>query len=97
MLAIGFDDLDADIRYEIDADRVMMTPEHARRIWRFVRAHREHVELIVCHCEAGVSRSPAVAAAVCHALGGDAAPFFRDFMPNPHVHRLMLGAATEGR
>lgn len=72
---------------------VLMMPEDAREIWSAVQQHRDHVETILVHCEAGISRSPAVAAAICRALGQDDSSFFRDYQPNRHVYRLVLQAA----
>ena len=72
----------------------LMTAEDAERIARFVAAHQKSVSLIVCQCEAGMCRSPAIAAAVARALGQDDRRFFRDFDPNRHVYRLILRAMT---
>ena len=69
---------------------VAMTPQQADAIWEFVGKHKEHVDAIVVHCEAGHSRSPAVAAAICEIFGGNGHRFFRGKEPNLHVYRLML-------
>ncbi len=69
-----------------------MTPAHAREIRRFVEEHLERLELIVVHCDAGVSRSPAVAAALWRWLEGTRGPFFETFRPNPHVYRTVMDA-----
>jgi hypothetical protein len=37
-----------------------------------------------------MSRSPAVAAAICKGLGGDDRRFFREYQPNEFVYRLVL-------
>ena len=71
----------------------LMTTRQAGAIWRFVRQHQDEIRTLVVHCEAGMSRSPAVAAAICRGLGGDDARFFRDLQPNLHVYRLVLEAA----
>ena len=71
-----------------------MTAEQAEKIWQFVDDQKDRVGgAVVVHCEAGVSRSPAVAAALCKGLGGNDLQFFRRYQPNMHVYRLML----EGR
>jgi protein-tyrosine phosphatase len=69
------------------------TSQQADEIWQFVEQHREQVGAVVVHCEAGVSRSPTVAAALCKGMGGDDRRFFRRYQPNMHVYRLMLEAA----
>jgi predicted protein tyrosine phosphatase len=64
--------------------------EHARAIWAFVELHRDDIERIVVHCDAGLSRSPAVAAAISKCLTGDDAEFFRRYHPNMRVYRILL-------
>ncbi len=71
----------------------LLTPRQAAKIWRFVDQYRDTIGAIVVHCEQGMSRSPAVAAALCEALGGDPRPFFDEFAPNRHVYELVLRAA----
>ena len=44
---------------------------------------------IVCHCEQGMSRSPAVAMALAKALGGDADSILAESQPNQHVYRML--------
>lgn len=61
----------------------------AGEIWEFVRRQPVSVGAVVVHCEGGVSRSPAVAAALCKGLGGDDSCFFRQYKPNAYVYRLM--------
>jgi hypothetical protein len=67
----------------------LMTEPDARSIWEFVFGLRGDDTLIV-QCEAGWSRSAAVAAAIAHVLDDDAERFFRDRSPNAHVFRMML-------
>jgi predicted protein tyrosine phosphatase len=72
-----------------------MTRDNARAIWDFVLRYRDHVETIVVHCEQGMSRSPAVAAAICRALGGDDGQFFQQYSPNQYVYGLLLETIPE--
>ena len=69
-----------------------MTQRQAQAIWQFVQKHLSDIKVIVVHCEAGMSRSPAVAAAICKSLGGDDSKFFQEFQPNMLVYRLVLEA-----
>ena len=71
----------------------VMTEEDGRRVIDFLREHSDLVRLIVCQCEAGVSRSAAVAAAVCRILGTDDRHFFAGYAPNRWVYRTILDAA----
>ncbi len=83
-----------------DADRdgagfTLLSEEDARGIVEFVRAHRDRIRLIVCQCEAGISRSAGCAAALSKWLNGDDEAFFRLFHPNRWVYRRVLAAAME--
>jgi aminoglycoside phosphotransferase len=69
--------------------------EHAQEILNFADRHRRSVDCFVVHCEAGASRSPAVAAALSRLLGGDDAPFFANFSPNRWVFRELLELAEK--
>jgi predicted protein tyrosine phosphatase len=73
----------------------LFSEPQARSIWELVLAHRSSTKRIVVHCEAGISRSSAVAAALRHVLGGgDEAEFFSGrYLPNPRVYRMLLAAA----
>ena len=79
---------------EPGSERQHMTADDATAIWNFVQRHREEVGTIVCHCEQGMSRSPAVAAALSRLLGEDGSRFFQEYHPNEYVSLLMLQAGT---
>ena len=88
VLRVAFDDVTAG-RRDFQGDKTPMTPVQAREIRAFVEAHLVDAELIVVHCDAGMCRSPAVAAALWRWLEGTRGPFFDVFRPNPHVYRTM--------
>lgn len=85
VLRLSFPDADLAAGYPdvFDAD-------DANAICDFVQLHREQIARIVVHCDAGVSRSPGVAAALAVCLGQDDAEFFRRYRPNMHVYRTLL-------
>lgn len=87
----------ADIDRPSDA-AVLFDAAHARAICSFISEHRATIERVVVHCDAGFSRSPAVAAAIARCLGEDDAEFFRRYRPNRHVYRTLLDtwSAREG-
>lgn len=87
MLRLSFADIDRP-----SAGAVMFGAEHARAICAFVSEHRSSIECVVVHCDAGFSRSPAVAAALARCLGQDDAEFFRRYHPNMHVYRTLIDA-----
>jgi predicted protein tyrosine phosphatase len=94
VLRVAFHDAEPTANFRLPTSIRLMTPRQADQIRRFVQQHGDEVKAIVVHCEQGMSRSPAVAAALCRAMGGDDSRFFRDYMPNKHVFQLMLAAAT---
>jgi predicted protein tyrosine phosphatase len=71
----------------------LLSEDEAAQIVAFVEEHRAQIRLIVCHCEAGISRSAGVAAALSQWLNGDDQTFFTWFHPNRHVYRTVLNAA----
>ncbi len=88
VLRVAFDDVEA-TRKDFRGEKTPMTPVQAREIREFVEAHLEEAALIVVHCDAGMCRSPAVAAALWRWLEQGRGPFFDTFRPNPHVYRTM--------
>jgi len=85
---LHFDDTEPGSNY----GRRPMSLEQAKSIWEFVGQHREHVETIVCHCHAGMSRSPAVAAGIAEGLGQSPTAIFAEYCPNRHVLEMMRAA-----
>lgn len=73
---------------------IPMRDVDAQRIIRAVEQWKDKVDQIVVHCDAGYSRSPAVAAALALALNGRGADdeFFvkGNYCPNMHVYNTML-------
>lgn len=68
----------------------LFTKEMARNILDFVETHKEKVETILVHCEAGLCRSPAIAAALSKILYNDDKFFFINFLPNMLVYNTIL-------
>ena len=93
ILRLRFHDATPVAGFELPDEIKLMTVRQAKSIWRLIQQHKDEVDTVVVHCEAGMSRSPAVAAAICRGLGGDDAGFFREFLPNLYVYRLVLEAA----
>ena len=74
----------------------LFSKEQARRLWAFVLEHRGQVERIVVHCDAGKSRSPAVAAALAHVFEGDRDEFMGGrYRPNMRVYRTLIDTYPE--
>lgn len=74
-------------------DDIVMTAQDAETLLAFVQKHLADVELIVCQCEAGVSRSAGLAAALSRLLQDEDEFFYRHYWPNRWVYRTVLDAA----
>lgn len=83
VLRLQFHDLDQPALGSGD----LFTPTMARRIIAFVIQWAPHVDGLLTHCEAGISRSAAVAAFVSKALFHEDGEYFTRAIPN----RLVLG------
>ncbi len=94
VLRLAFHDAEPSDDMKLPDDIVLMTAEQARRVWQFVQRWEGEVGIVVVHCEQGMSRSPAVAATLCRAYGGDEQRFFNDFQPNLYVYGLMKRSKT---
>jgi len=68
----------------------LMTRQHAVAIWKFVDQYKDQVGAIVVHCHQGMSRSPAIAAAIARYLGLDDKRFRTLLHPNEYIYQLMI-------
>lgn len=91
VLHLAFHDAEPAASLVTPPDIVPMTEAHAEQIRAFVEEELAHVQAMVVHCEQGMSRSPAVAAAIARSLGLDEKPFFARYMPNTYVYKLVAG------
>ena len=94
VLVVAFDDAEEVPPTSLPGVVKLMTAKQAGQIRQFVEKHRAKAGTVVVHCEQGMSRSPAVAAALCRALGGDDRTFWREYQPNRHVFRLLCNACA---
>lgn len=70
--------------------------QKACSILDFVELVKDKIEVLAVHCEAGLSRSPAIAGALSkHFLGTDMVFFDAPFSPNMLVYRCMTNALQE--
>lgn len=74
---------------------IFFDSEHAHDILDFVTHYWLQIDVLMVHCEMGLSRSPAVAAAVSRLKKGKNRRFFREpYVPNGHVYRVLLETAA---
>ncbi len=99
VLKLQFDDLNAEQKILIEGRYphseqskkfIYFSEMHAKQIIEFINKHLNNIELIVTQCDAGISRSAAVAAALSKCINGDDAFFFRCFLPNSLVYKTIL-------
>jgi len=67
-----------------------ISKEQAKSIWEFFSFHKDRTKAVICQCEVGVCRSPAVAAALAKGIGQSDEKFFKYYAPNMFVYRTLL-------
>lgn len=74
-----------------------ITKQDAQKILAFVNRYKDVVEHIIVHCEAGVSRSAGVCAALMHILTGNDMAIFDNprFTPNMTCYRMVMNEYYE--
>lgn len=87
VLPLWFDD----ITHSIDG-YVLFDDSMARNIIQFVNTWKDEADTFVVHCDAGISRSAAVCAAIRRYLGFEDMSIFDNYMynPNPLVYYTMM-------
>ena len=92
ILRLNLDFEDVDDRYKSDRFEFFQ-PYHANQILDFVaEGQRQLIDLCICQCDAGISRSAGTAAALSYILTQDDFWVFKNprYMPNRLVYRTIL-------
>lgn len=90
-LKLNFDDVEADGLGSFNADL-------AKQIWDFVLSWMDKTNNIIVHCEAGISRSPAIAIALARFFKEvDHIYFSEPFFPNRRVIKIMMETMPKGQ
>lgn len=70
-----------------------ITEQQAIKIAKFVMRHKDKVQQIIVHCDAGISRSAGVAGAIAKYLNNDDNKFFMaPYTPNMTCYHKVLSA-----
>jgi len=78
----------------VDADKENITENQAHGLVMFVAKHWDNIDDIYVHCHMGVSRSPAVCAALTRIfLKEDDSFWWREYTPNGIVYGVLLSVA----
>ena len=107
LLQLAFDDVDGDVfidelsknpsvddKIKIEKKYHMFSNEQAKQIVEFVNDVWDKVDVIICQCEHGQSRSAAVAAAIMQYKYQNGIEIFADdnYYPNKFVYRKVFNA-----
>jgi hypothetical protein len=86
VLRVAFDDIEFQ-----RAGKSLITNDQAKEIWQSVDSVWDKIEVLMIHCHAGASRSPAVAKAISMKYQPEFASFFDDlYSPNELVYNIMM-------
>lgn len=77
----------------------LFTDDQATQVANFVNEMKSKIEVLVCHCEAGISRSSGMGAAIDLSINGTDERIFNDirYIPNMFVYRKVLDAFMGGK
>jgi hypothetical protein len=102
LLRLKFYDIDmlsitnAGYKHEIQESggKGLFTDEQAVQVVDFVDGMKGKIEVLICHCEAGISRSSGMAAAINLVVNGSDEEIFKNikYLPNMFVYRKVLNA-----
>ena len=110
LLQLAFDDVDGDVfidelgdspsaedKLKIENKYHMLLDEQAKQIADFVSEIWNKVDVIICQCEHGQSRSTAITAAVMEYRSGSGIEIFADddYYPNKRVFNMALNQLRE--
>lgn len=105
-LLLAFDDWDDYQKHKLTTEfknnprvgeMVFFSNDHAKSIVGLVQEYQKKVEAIVCQCDAGISRSAGIAAALSKCIVGHDMQFFERYHPNRRVYRMILNEWYRGQ
>jgi hypothetical protein len=72
----------------------LFTDEQAVQVVDFINEMKGKIEVLMCHCEGGISRSSGMAAAINLMINGSDEEIFKNikYLPNMFVYRKVLNA-----
>lgn len=75
-----------------DQEVIVFGQQEAIDVLNFVAKYADQAEYLIVHCDAGFSRSPAVAAAISKIYNGEDHEYFKRYSPNQKVYSEILRA-----
>ena len=88
-LYLTFHDLDKPIP---SGNTVLFDKVDAKKIASTLKFYAKEIDTVLCQCEAGVSRSMGLAAALAKYFNNDDTEYFKKGIPNMRVYHIMLEA-----
>jgi len=88
ILKLAFDDVE-----EQYGDEMPISELQAKQIVEFVDDYKNSIDLIIVHCDAGISRSAGICAALSKWLTNDDKIFFSGYVPNMKCYHTVLNIA----
>lgn len=88
ILQLAFDDVE-----EQYGDEKPISELQAKQIVEFVEDYKDSIDLIIVHCDAGISRSAGVCAALSKWLVNEDKRFFSGYVPNMKCYNTVLNTA----
>ena len=86
---------DADNKIESIPELVLFNKGMAIDVLTYIESIKDRIELIVVNCEAGISRSMGLCAALSKIYTGKDEYYFRQGLPNMLVYKTILEEATK--
>ena len=91
ILRLRFWDTDKEAAWMERSGVGLFHPRQAKQILERIEYYKNKLELIVCQCEGGISRSSGAAGALSNILNGDDTVFFKaPYSPNKLVYNTIL-------
>lgn len=91
LLQLGFWDISQPKTYDARLAGKLFTKEQAKQVLDFANEMMPKIETMLVHCEMGLSRSPAIAAALENIFygKGSEATYFNKYIPNVLVYKTI--------
>lgn len=96
IIRLRFDDIGKPNKFQFEnSTDILMNSEQAMQILEFIEKNLSQVELIVCQCEQGMSRSAGIGAALSRILQDEDEYFLKNYWANRWVYDLLIETAKE--
>lgn len=96
ILRLKFDDIGKPNKFQFDnSTDVLMNSEQAKLILEFVKENLNKIDLIICQCEQGMSRSAGIAAALSKIMQNEDEYFLKNYWANRWVYDLLIETAND--